>query len=160
MSTPLWVVYRTSKVFVQVLVNLFLSFGVPTSVVRADFGAADHSRTQGPVKSAGGWPQEMLAELCSNSWLVVSLERRGSTIREGEDTTISSPGRSSKQPLPGMRLHDPLIVRKLAPNSSHLTRGLVKSVPGRGYFRALPSQNGDKYVTSPPPPIVELVSGP
>ena len=32
----------------------------------------------------------------------------GSTIREGGDTTISSPGRSSKQPLPGMRLHDPL----------------------------------------------------
>ena len=33
---------------------------------------------------------------------------RGSTIREGGDTTTSSPGRSSKQPLPGMRLHDPL----------------------------------------------------
>ena len=51
----------------------------------------------------------------------------------------------------------PYMVRKLAPNSSHLTRGLVKSVPGRGYFRAVPSQNGDKYVTPPPPPIVELV---
>ena len=51
----------------------------------------------------------------------------------------------------------PYMVGKLAPNSSHLTRGLVKSVPGRGYFRALPSQNGDKYVRSPSPPIVELV---
>ena len=51
----------------------------------------------------------------------------------------------------------PYMVRKLAPNSSHLTRGLVKSVPGRGYFRDVPSQNGDKYVTSHPPPIVELV---
>ena len=52
----------------------------------------------------------------------------------------------------------PYIVGKLAPNSSHLTRELVKSVPGRGYFHAVPSQNGDKYVTSPPPPpIVELV---
>ena len=30
----------------------------------------------------------------------------------------------------------------------------------RGYFRALPSQNGDKYVTSPPTPIVELVRPP
>ena len=49
------------------------------------------------------------------------------------------------------------MVRKLAQNSSHLTRGLVKSVPGRGYFRAVPSQNRDKYVTSPPSPIVELV---
>ena len=55
------------------------------------------------------------------------------------------------------------MVGKLAPNSSHLTMGLVKSVPGRpgrGYFRAVPSQNGDKYVSSPPPPpIVELVGG-
>ena len=32
---------------------------------------------------------------------------RGSTIGEGGDTTISSPGRSSKQPLPGIGLHDP-----------------------------------------------------
>ena len=45
----------------------------------------------------------------------------------------------------------PYMVGKLAPNSSHLTRGLVKYVPGRGYFRAVPSQNGDKYVTSPAP---------
>ena len=52
----------------------------------------------------------------------------------------------------------PYMVGKLAPNSSYLTRELVKYVPGRGYFRAAPSQNGDKYVTSPtPPPIVELV---
>ena len=50
----------------------------------------------------------------------------------------------------------PYMVGKLAPNSSHLTRGLVKPVPGRGYFRAVPSQNGDKYVASPPP-IIELV---
>ena len=51
----------------------------------------------------------------------------------------------------------PYMVGKLAPNSSHLTRELVKYVPGRSYFRAVPSQNGDKYVTSPPPQIVELV---
>ena len=52
----------------------------------------------------------------------------------------------------------PYMVRKLAPNSSLLTRGLVKSVSGRGYFRAVPSQNGDKYVTYSPSPIVELVA--
>ena len=51
----------------------------------------------------------------------------------------------------------PDMVGKLAPISSYLTRGLVKSVPGRGYFRAVPSQNGDNYVSSPPPPIFELV---
>ena len=50
------------------------------------------------------------------------------------------------------------MVGKFAPNSSHLTRGLVKYVPARGYFRAVPSQNGDKFVTSPPP-IVERVVG-
>ena len=50
------------------------------------------------------------------------------------------------------------MVGKLVPNSSHLTRRLVKYVPGRGYFRAVSSQNGDKLVTSPPPPpIVERV---
>ena len=46
----------------------------------------------------------------------------------------------------------PYLVSKLAPNLSHLTKGLVKYVSGRGYFRAVPSQNGDKYVISPPPP--------
>ena len=55
----------------------------------------------------------------------------------------------------------PYVVGKLAPNSSHFTRGLVKYVPDRapdrGYFRAAPPQNGDKYVTSSPSPIVELV---
>ena len=33
-----------------------------------------------------------------------------------------------------------------------MTRGLVKYVPGRGYFRAVSSQNGDKFVTFPPSP--------
>ena len=45
----------------------------------------------------------------------------------------------------------PYMIGKLAPNSSHLTRGLVKYVPGRGYFGAVSSQNGEKNVTSPPP---------
>ena len=43
------------------------------------------------------------------------------------------------------------MVGKLSPNPSHPTKGLVKYVPGKGYFRAVPSQNGDKIVTSPPP---------
>ena len=52
----------------------------------------------------------------------------------------------------------PYRVGKLAPSSSHLTKGLVKYIPGRVYFRTVLSKNGDKYVTSPPPPIVELVA--
>ena len=51
----------------------------------------------------------------------------------------------------------PYIVGKLASNSSDLTGGLVKYVLGRGYFHAVSYQNGDKIVTSSPPPIVELV---
>ena len=45
----------------------------------------------------------------------------------------------------------PYMVGKLALNPTHSTRGLVKYVSGRGYFRAVPSQNGDKFVISPPP---------
>ena len=82
---------------------------------------------------------------------------RGSTIGEGGNTKISSPGRSSNSPFRGSDYMIPYMVGKLAPNSSHLNKGLVSYVPGRGYFRAVPSQNGDKYVTSPSPPIVELV---
>ena len=48
------------------------------------------------------------------------------------------------------------MVGKHTPNSSHLSRRLVKYVSGRGCFRTVPSQNGDKIVTSPPP-IVERV---
>ena len=48
----------------------------------------------------------------------------------------------------------PYMVGKLAPNSTHSIRGLVKYVLDRGHFRAVPSQNGDTFVTSPPP-IVE-----
>ena len=44
------------------------------------------------------------------------------------------------------------MVGKLPPNASHLTRGLVKYVPSRGYFRVVSSQNGVKFVTTPPLP--------
>ena len=46
----------------------------------------------------------------------------------------------------------PYMVGKLAPNPTHFTSGFVKYVPGRDYFRAVPSQNGDKVVTPPPHP--------
>ena len=52
----------------------------------------------------------------------------------------------------------PYMVSKLAPNPTHSTRGLVKYVPSRGYFRAVSSQNGDKFVTPPPLSIVKRVS--
>ena len=52
----------------------------------------------------------------------------------------------------------PYMVGKLTPNSTHSTRGLVKNVPSRGYFRAIPSQNGGQNCSSPPPSIIEQVS--
>ena len=73
-------------------------------------------------------------------------------IGEGGDTMISSPGRSPKQPLLGSEYMIPYMVGKLAPNSSHLTRGLVKFVPGRGNFRAVSYQKRDNFFTSLPPP--------
>ena len=41
----------------------------------------------------------------------------------------------------------PYMVGKLAPNPTYSTRGPVKYVSGRGYFRAVFSQNGVKYVS-------------
>ena len=67
-------------------------------------------------------------------------------------------GGNQNSPFRGYEYMIPYMVGKLAPNSSHLTRGLVKYVPGRGFFRAVSYQNGDKFVTSPPSPIVELIS--
>ena len=45
----------------------------------------------------------------------------------------------------------PYMVGKLVPSSTDFTKGLVKYVPGRSYFRAVPSKNRDNFVTSPPP---------
>ena len=46
----------------------------------------------------------------------------------------------------------PYMVGKLSLNPTHFTRGVVKYVPGRSYFRDVLSRNGDKFVTFPPPP--------
>ena len=47
----------------------------------------------------------------------------------GGYTTIPSPGRSPKQLLPGIGLHDPVHGRQACPNSTHFTKTLVKCVP-------------------------------
>ena len=67
-----------------------------------------------------------------------------STIGGGGDTTIPSRGRSPKSPTWSASL----------PRIDLISRGVfVSYVPGRGYFRAVPSQNGDcKFATSPTPP--------
>ena len=85
-------------------------------------------------------------------WEQKRREARGSTTGEGGNMTISSPGRSPKQPLPGMRLHDSLHGRQACPIFIAFDQGVGQICPGRGYFRAVLSPNGDKYVTSPLPP--------
>ena len=95
-------------------------------------------------------------QLCHNYFGGNPREGRGSTIGEDGDTTISSPGRSPKQPLAGIELHDPLHGWQACPEFITFDQGLVKYVPGRDYFRAVSYQNGDKFVTPPPPPPQSL----
>ena len=47
-----------------------------------------------------------------------------STIGEGGDTTIPSPGRSPKQPLPGIELHDPLHGQQTCPELKSFHHGV------------------------------------
>ena len=61
-------------------------------------------------------------------------------------------GGHQNNPFRGLDYMVPYMVGEFAPNSAYFTRGLVKLVPGSGYFCAVPSQNGDKFVTSPPLP--------
>ena len=63
------------------------------------------------------------------SAIMFNLCLRGSTIGEGEDTTISSPGRSPKQPLPGIGLHDPLHGHQAGPEFIALGQGVGQLCP-------------------------------
>ena len=53
----------------------------------------------------------------------------GSTIGEGGDTTISPPGRSPKQPLPGIGLHDPVYDRQACPEFIAFDQGVGQICP-------------------------------
>ena len=62
-------------------------------------------------------------------------------------------GVSPKQPLLRMGLHVSIdLIGKLAPNSTHSTRGLVKSVLERGFFRAFPPELGGQFCDPRPLP--------
>ena len=82
-----------------------------------------------------------------------TTEMRGSTIGEGGDTTISSPGRSPKQPLPGMRLHDPLHGRQACPEFIAFDQGVGQICPRYGLFscRSLPKRGQIFYIPAPSP---------
>ena len=73
-----------------------------------------------------------------------------STIRRDGEFDDSVPGMSPEQPT-GLRGYMiPYIVGKLAPNRTLFKSKLVMCVPRRGYFRAVYSQKGDKFASSPP----------
>ena len=56
-------------------------------------------------------------------------QTRGSTFGEGGDTTISSPRRSPKQPLPRMRQHDPLHGRQACSKFIAFEQGVGQICP-------------------------------
>ena len=78
------------------------------------------------------------------------------TIAGGGDTTIPFPGRSPKQPLPGIGLHDPLHGRQAYPELNLFHQGVSQISPREGLFlrRSLPKRRQTCDIP-PPPPIVE-----
>ena len=78
---------------------------------RHDFGAAAPFSTKTSFLQGRAGDSALTLKLVERSGGL----GRGSTVGEGGDTTISFPGRSPKQPLPGMRLHDSLHGRQACP---------------------------------------------
>ena len=58
------------------------------------------------------------------SYIHITYHQRGETIGEGGDTMISSPGKSPKQPLPEIGLHDPLHGRQACPEFIAFDQGV------------------------------------
>ena len=80
------------------------------------------------------------------------VEKSRSTNGEGGDTTIPFPGRSPKQPLPGIGLHDPLHGRQAYPEFNSFHPGVGRIFLREGLVSCRPLPKRDKSVTSPPPP--------
>ena len=98
-------------------------FGVP--VPRQPPGHSPHSRLNVVLTNEN--PPHTV-QLVRRETAPAAVESRASvpTIGGGEDTTIPSPGRSPKQPLPGIGLHDPLHGRQACPEFNSVHQGLVK----------------------------------
>ena len=74
------------------------------------------------------------------------------TIGEGGDTSIPSPGMAQKQPLPGIRLHDPLHNRQACPefNSFHQGVGQISPPERLSSCRPLSKRGQVCYIPAPP----------
>ena len=76
-----------------------------------------------------------------------------SAIGEGGDTTTPSPGRSSKHPLPGIGLHDPLHGRQACPKIQLIPPGGWSNMsPVGAIFVPFPLKTGTKLLHPLPPP--------
>ena len=78
-----------------------------------------------------------------------------STNEEGGDTTIPSPGRSPKQTLPGIGLHDPLHGRQACPEFNSFYQGVGQICPREGLFLCRPLPKRGNNCDIPAPSIVE-----
>ena len=75
-----------------------------------------------------------------------------STIGKGGDTTIPSPGRSSKQPLPGIELYDPLHGRRACPEFNSFHQVVDKIRPREGLFSCHPLPKREQICDIPATP--------
>ena len=71
----------------------------------------------------------------------------------GGNTTLLSPGRSTKQPLPVIGLHDPLHYRQACPECRSFNQGVDQISPREGLFsyRPLVKRGQSCDVPAPPP---------
>ena len=83
------------------------------------------------------------------------VEKSRSTNGEGGDTTIPFLGKSPKQPLPGIGLHDPLHGRQAYPefNSFHPGVGRIFLREGLVSCRPFPKRGQICDISSPPQPL-------
>ena len=108
---------------------------------RREFTAPYTPQQNGPVESAisRAFKAEHAARLdVPQLYLEIRLEEirgctdaagEGSTIGKGWDTMTSSPGRSPKQPLPGIGLHDALCGRQACPEFIAFDQGVGQICP-------------------------------
>ena len=78
--------------------------------------------------------------------------RSRSTIGGGGDSTIPSPRWSSKQPLPGIGLHDPLHDRQAYPEFASFHQGVGQICPREGLFSCRPLPKRGQICDIPDPP--------
>ena len=91
-------------------------------------------------------------ELVRQRDIMAAVNISRSTIGGVGDTTIPSPVWSSKQPFPGIGLHDPQHGRQACPESTSFHQGVGQTFPREGLFscRSLPKRGQICDIPDPP----------